>query len=367
MKRVFRILFLVGFVALFVWTLYYLYEKSQETPMVSTVEKAFKATIIEKTVANGAVVPRKEIAVKPQVSGIVDEVMVEAGDQVVKGQVLARVRVIPDMVSLNNAENRLKQAQIDNDNAEQDFDRQKRLFDDEVISAQDFQNAQANFDRVKQELQAAQDNLQIIKEGALKKAGSVQNTLIRSTVKGMVLDVPVEEGFSVIEANTFNEGTTVATVADMTDMIFQGKVDESEVGKIKVGMPLLLSIGAIENVVYDAELEYIAPKGVEQNGAIQFDIKAAVQLSDSNFIRAGYSANADIVLAKVDSVLAIHESLLKFDEDRTYVLVRLDGEEFEERDIRTGLSDGIQIEVLNGVGWEDELKSGEVPVDEAGK
>ena len=365
LKKIIRFVLVVGMIGLFTWTLIYLYQKSEETPMVSTTSQAEKATIIKKTVANGSVVPRKEIAIKPQVSGILDEVYIVAGELVTKGQLLAKVQVIPDMANLNNAENRLKQAKIALNNAQQDFDRQKKLFDDEVISSADFQRFQLTYDQAVQEKQASKDNLQIVREGAIQKSGGIQNTLIRSTVKGMILEVPVEEGYSVIEANTFNEGTTVCMIADMSDMIFEGKVDESEVGKIKVGMPLLLSVGAIENQQFDAILKYIAPKGVEENGAIQFDIKAEVKLQDSLFIRAGYSANADIILDRADSVMSVDEALLKFDDEGTYVEVEVGKESFEKRYLETGLSDGIRIEVLSGINWEDKIKSGEVPANEA--
>lgn len=364
MKKTLNIIIVFVLIGAFIGTLYYLYQKSEETPMIATTEKPFTTTIYNKTVATGSVVPRKEILIKPQVSGIIDKLYVVPGDRVAKGDLIAKVRVIPDMVALNNAENRLNRAKISYDNAKLDFDRQEKLYEDGVISAADFQQFQIALKNANEELNAAEDNLQIVKEGASKKMGSSANTLIRSTADGMVLDVPVEEGNSVIEANTFNEGTTIALVANMGDIIFEGKVDESEVGKIKEGMPLILTVGAIDNQTFDATLEYISPKGVEENGAIQFEIKANVNLSDSTFIRAGYSANADIVLDKAENVLAVSEKLLKFEEGKPYVEVKTDKNEFEKRFIETGLSDGINIQVISGISKNDEIKSGMKPASE---
>ena len=356
MKKIVKIVLGISLVFLFGWTLYFLYKKSEAKPVVYNIEKPLVANIIKKTVATGSVVPRKEIAIKAKVSGIIEKVFVEAGKQVKTGDVIARVKIIPDMVNLNNAESRVNRAKISFENSKRDFERSKQLYEQKVIPETDFQVAQLNFSTSQEELEASENNLALIKEGSNKKMGNITNTLVRSTITGMVLDVPVKEGNSVIESNTFNEGTTIASVADMGEMIFEGKVDESEVGKIKPGMDLILKIGAIENKEFKAKLEYIAPKGVEENGAIQFQIKAAVTLSDDFFIRAGYSANADIVLDRRDSVLAIKESLLTISGDSTYVEVEKDSQIFEKRIIKTGLSDGINIEVLDGIKKEDKLK-----------
>jgi len=361
MKTFFKIFFGIVILGVFVYTIYFLYEKSQAKPVVYQTTTPFTESIIKKTVATGSVVPRKEIAIKPQVSGIIDKIYVEAGDMVKKGDLIAKVRIIPNMVNLNNAESRVKQAKISMRDADADYKRQKELFDNGVIAAAEFEDAEIAFSQAEQELNAAEDNLQLIKEGQTKSTGATTNTLIRSTIDGMVLDVPVKEGNSVIESNTFNDGTTIANIADMGEMIFEGKVDETEVGKISEGMDLILSIGAIEDLKFGALLEHISPKGVEENGAIQFEIKAAVSLQDNSFVRAGYSANADIVLDRVDSVMAIQESLLKFENDSTYVEVETEPQVFEKRFIETGLSDGINIEVLSGLSMEDKIKSGTMP------
>ncbi len=314
-----------------------------------------------KTVATGSVVPRKEIEIKPQVSGIIDELYVEAGDRIQKGQTIAKIKIIPDMVTLNSAETRVNRAKLDFEDAQVDYDRQQKLFDKSVISYEEFKNAKLAYDSSKEELSAAENNLELIKNGVTKKAESATNTLVRSTIDGMVLDVPVEVGNSVIQSNTFNDGTTIASVADMKDIIFEGKVDETEVGKIKEGMPIELEIGAIEKEKFEAVLEYISPKGKEENGAIQFEIKANVQLKEGQFIRAGYSANANIVLDKKDNVLVIPEGLLKFEDEKSYVEVMTNvDQQFEKRFVKTGLSDGINIEITEGLKTDDKVKGDKI-------
>ena len=360
MRKFFRISLLVIFLAAILATFGYLYNKSRKKTIVYELKSPTVNNIIKKTVATGSVVPRKEILIKPQVSGIIEEIFIEAGNNVNKGDLIAKIRIIPDMVNLNNAESRLKRAQLNLEDAKLVYNRQKKIYDQGVIAESEFLQTRLSYNNAIEELESAENNLQLIREGVSKKSGTVTNTLIRSTIKGMVLDVPVEVGNSVIESNNFNEGTTVASVADMGEMIFKGKVDETEVGKLKAGMPLVLSIGAIDSAKFDAELEYIAPKGKEENGAIQFEIRAAVSLKDSMFIRANYSANADIVLERADSVLSIEESLLRFDHDSAYVEIETSTPQvFEKKYIKTGLSDGINIQVKEGLTKESKIKGDE--------
>jgi HlyD family secretion protein len=356
MKKVIRIIVLVVILAIFAATIIYLYNKSKEKPVTFKTETPFTTTIVRKTVATGSVVPRKEIEIKPQVSGIVDEIYVEAGKKVKKGDVLAKVRIIPDLVNLNNAEARLERAKIAYDDAKINYDRQEKLYKNGVIAEAEFQPAQVALKNAKQETDAAEANLELIREGVNKKSGKITNTLIQSTIDGMILDVPVKVGSSVIETNTFSPGTTIATIADVNDMIFDGKVDETEVGKIHPGMDLQLIVGAIENDTFLATLRYIAPKGVLENGAVQFEIKADVKLKEDQFLRAGYSANADIVLQRAENVLAIKESLLQFEGDTAYVEIETAAQTFEKRFIKTGLSDGINIQVLEGLKKTDKIK-----------
>ena len=357
MKTFFRILIITIIVGVFGFTIFYLYGKSKETPVMYETTTAFVApSIIKKTVATGSVNPRKEIDITPKVSGIIEELFVEPGQMVKEGDVIARIKIIPNMVNLNNAESRVNRAEISLENSKRKFDRQKELYDDGVIPAAEFEQFELNYENALEELSSAQSNLELIQEGQTKQSGTTTNTLVRSTIAGMVLDVPVEQGNSVIESNTFNAGTTIATVADMTEMIFEGKIDETEVGKISEGMPLMLQIGAIEDMSFDAVLEHISPKGVEENGAIQFEIKADVVLQEEQFIRAGYSANADIVLARADSVLAVPESVIQFEDDTAFVEIETMPQVFEKRTIELGLSDGINIEVVSGITEEDNIK-----------
>ncbi len=357
MKKAIFIIASIVAVGILGYTLHYVYGKSQEKPIVFDTEKPFYSDVIKKTVATGSVVPRKEIEIKPVVSGIIEEIFVEPGEIVKRGEVIARIKVIPDMVSLNNAENRVNMAQIGYDNTIVDYDRNKKLYDEGVISYANFQPFDLAKKNAKAELEAAEDNLKIIREGVSSKNSASANTLVKSTISGMVLDVPVEIGNSVIELNNFNDGTTIATVADMTDLIFEGKVDESEVGKVKEGMALVLTVGAIEDEEFDATLEYISPKGVEENGAIQFEIKAAVDLKENQFIRAGYSANANVVLDKRDNVLVIDESLVQYENDTaTFVEVSVGDQQFEKREVSLGLSDGIKVEIISGLNENDEIK-----------
>ena len=306
--------------------------------------------------ATGSVTPRKEISMKSQVSGIIEKLYIEAGQQIKQGDVIARIKIIPNMLNLANAESRVNSAQLNYDNAKVEFQRNKLLFDQNIISKSDFQPFELKTRSCEEELTAAQNQLQIIKEGVSKSSGSVSNTLVKATISGMVLDVPVKEGGQVIESNTFNEGTTICSVANMGEMIFEGKLDESEVGKVQSGMDIVLTIGAIDKASFRASLEYIAPKGIVENGAIQFLIRASIDKDNSAFLRAGYSANADIILAKKEKVMAVPESVLQFEKEKVFVEVETRNQIFEKRFIKTGLSDGINIEVLEGISKEDKLK-----------
>ena len=361
MKIAIRIGILVAILGVFGYTMYYLYMKNEEPESTYMIEKPFESEVIRKTVATGSVVPRKEILIKPVVSGIIDKVYVEAGEMINKGDVIARIKIIPNMVNLNNAENRVQRAQISLDNTLIDYNRNQKLYKDEVISKAEFQPFELQLKNAQLEVQAAEDNLEIIRKGVSKSSKSATNTLIKSTITGMLLDIPVKEGNQVIESNTFNEGTTIASVADMTDMIFLGKLDESEVGKVEEGMDLILTIGALQDLTLGAILEYIAPKGVEENGAIQFEIKAKINPEDlsANFIRSGYSANASIVLEKVDTTLVVKEGLVEYVGDSAFVYVQTKPQVFERTPIEVGLSDGIIVVVKEGITIDSELRGRE--------
>jgi len=338
------------------YTLIFLKEKEQIEPATYRTEQPRTGDIMLKTMATGTIQPRQEILMKPNISGIIRDVLVEAGDTVRTGDVLAEVTVVPNMGALSSAESRLERAKIGRSDAEQNHARNAQLLEEGVISEADFQPFMTTLANAEEEVLAAEDNLRIIRDGVTSRNQGVSNTLIRSTIGGMVLDVPIKRGNSVIEANNFNEGTTIASVADMADLIFIGKIDESEVEKLFVGMDLVLRIGAIEGSSIPATLEYIAPKGLEENGAVQFEIKAAVRLEKDQFLRAGYSANADVVLDKRTQVPVMSELLVQYDEAGSFVEVEIGNQLFERRNVELGLSDGISVEILSGVEMDDRIK-----------
>jgi len=337
------------------YTFYFLYQKDQQKDVFYDTTTAQKADIFKKTVATGSIVPCEEIEVKPRVSGVISKIYVEAGNMVKVGDKLALIKIIPNVIQLNQAENRLKTAELNRDNAKRNLVRNQELLEKKAISVNDFERIELNFELAEEEVEAAKNNLELVKEGALK-GSSNSNNVVKATVPGMVLDVPVKEGASVIESNNFNDGTTIVTIADMEDMIFEGNVDESEVGKLKEGMELSIQVGAIEDQKFGGTLEYIVPKGTVDQGTIQFEIKAAVSLIESAFIRAGYSANAEIVLEQRIDVLAIDEGLLIFENNKYFVEIETAEQVFEKKEVTLGLSDGLKVEVLTGILANDNIK-----------
>jgi len=360
MKKFFKVFLIVVVGVVFLGTLIFLWQKSHPKAIVYEVVEVKTGTIEKKTVATGKVEPRDEILIKPQVSGIVAQVLVEAGDKVKTGDVIAVVKVVPEMSNLSAAESALNMAIINLEKSQIEYNRQIQLYKSGVISKEDFENADTQLKRSKEEAENAQDRLDIIKDGISKKFAQYSNTQVRATITGMVLDVPVKVGNSVIQANTFNDGTTIASIANMNDIIFKGKVDETEVGRIKNGMSIILTIGALQEQTFDAILEYISPKGVEENGANLFEIKAAVTVPDSVFIRAGYSSNAKITLEKCEDVTVIPESAVEFKTDTAFVRVLISEtpQKFEKRNVKLGLSDGINIEIKEGITVGDKLRGG---------
>ncbi len=370
MKRLIPLVLGLGILAAFIWTLLFLYKKSQAKPVVYQTEQPVIADIVKKTVATGAIVPRKEVEIKPRVSGVIRKLSVNPGDYVKTGDIIAEIQIIPDMVTLNRAESAVQTGKIAVDNARRELTRFEGLLAQKVISQAEVDKMRTEYQLEQQRYREAVANLQLVREGQTRGKGALSTNQVRSTVEGMVLSVPVKEGESVIESNTFNAGTTIAAVADMSDMIFQGKVDESEVGKIDKGMELDVRIGAVDKQTFKGTLEYISPKGVMEEGAIQFEIKARIDMKPvqtsagpqppaaadpRTFLRAGYSANADIVLDRRSKVLAIPEALLQFEEGKPFVEVEVASQQFERRDVETGLSDGIMIEI-KGVKQGDRIK-----------
>lgn len=361
MRKYVKFIFIGLFGVILIWTFVFLWQKSRPEKITYQIVTPTVGTIEKKTVATGKVEPRDEVLIKPQISGIVSEVYKEAGQKVKAGDVLAKVKVIPEMGTLNAAESRVNLSKINLGQTQKEFDRIQQLYDGKVVAKEEFEKMQTELQRAKEETQNAQDNLEIVKDGIAKRSSQFSNTQIRSTITGMILDVPIKVGNSVIQSNNFNDGTTIASIADMGDMIFKGKIDETEVGRIKEGMPLMLTIGALQDVKFNAILEYISPKSVEENGAILFEIKAAAKIPDSVFVRAGYSANAEIILDQRKDILMIPESTVEFQKDSAFVQIVLVEEpelSCEKRFVKLGLSDGINIEVLEGITATDKIRGG---------
>ncbi|MBA6154926.1 efflux RND transporter periplasmic adaptor subunit [Tenacibaculum sp. S7007] len=334
--------------------------KSNSKPVKKyKTEQLKKMNIVNKVVATGKVIPLEEVEIKPQISGIIDKVYLEEGAIVKTGDLIATVKVVPNEQSLQSARGRINSVQIQLSNAKTQYDRNKALFDKGVISSQQFEASQLSYNQAKNDLRNANNDYQIIKRGSAGSGGA--NTNIRATASGMVVEIPVKKGYQVIQANNFNAGTTIATIADMKKMIFEGKVDEAEVGKLKMGMDLDITVGAIEEEKFPAKLNFIAPKGVEESGAIQFKVKGDIRIdSVKQMVRAGYSANASIIIEKKDSILSIREALLQYDKEskKPYVEILVNKEEgkFENKDVELGVSDGINVEIISGITKDDEIK-----------
>ncbi|UJH68335.1 efflux RND transporter periplasmic adaptor subunit [Allomuricauda sp. SCSIO 65647] len=357
MKKILKWVGLAVLVIGALWAASFFISSNSKSPIEYETHNPFISNIEKKTVATGKVIPQEEVEIKPQISGIIDKIYNEEGDEVKTGDLIALIRVVPNEQALFQARGRVNNAKVALKNSEIEYNRNKTLFDRGVVSNQDFLNLQLQYEQAKLELENAQNDYQIILRGSAGGSASA-NTNIRATVDGTILEIPVEEGDQVIQSNNFNDGTTIATIADLGKMIFEGKVDEGEVGKLEVGMPLKISLGAIEDKEFDATLKFIAPKGVEEAGAVQFKIEGDVNVDDDFMVRAGYSANASLTLEKKDSILVIPEALLQFDKetDEPYVEVATGEQEFERRDVEIGISDGINVEILSGLTEEDNVK-----------
>jgi HlyD family secretion protein len=355
-SRIFTWLFLIAFLAVIGFAFRVLYKKSQSKPVVFQTEGPEVTDIVKKTVATGSIVPRQEVEVKPKVTGVLSELYVEPGKLVKQGDPLGKISIIPDAMQINQAESGVRTSQIAFENAKRELERNEKLFQQGVVAEAELARYRTEFALRQQELATAGSSLQLVREGATRGQGKTSTLIVTATVNGMVIDVPVKVGFSVIQANNFNPGTTVAVIANMDDMIFEGRVDEAEVAKIKEGMKLAIKVGAIEKERLDGKLEYIAPKGKLIEGAIQFEIKAAVARKEGMQIRANYSANADIVLDEKKQVLALREALVQYKDEKPFVEVETAPQTFEKRDVKLGLSDGIKVEVLEGVAKTDKIK-----------
>ena len=351
---------------IFIGTFVFLYQKSQPEPIVYNEFTTKTGDISKTTLITGKIEPRNEVNVKPQISGIITDIYKEAGDVVKAGEVIAKVKVIPDMSQLSSAESRVRLAEINAKQAQTDYDRDKVLFDKHLITAESFDKVSQTLHQAQEEVKAATDALEVVRDGVSKSNASASSTLIRSTISGVILDIPVKVGNTVILSNTFNDGTTIATLANMKDLIFRGNIDETEVGQLAIGVPMKITIGALQDVKLNASLEYISPKAVENNGANQFEIKAAIDIKGAKSLRSGYSANAEIVLQTAKNVLTIPESAVEFSGDSTFVyLVKGKGEQktYERHPVTIGISDGVNIEIKKGLSQKDIVRGPQVVAD----
>ena len=356
MKKIFKYIVIALIAVVLIGTFVFLYKNSKPEEIRYQEFAASKQDISRTTVLTGKIVPRNEVNIKPQINGIIAEIYKEAGQMVQQGEVIARLTVIPDMNSLSAAQSRVRLSEINLKQAQTNFDREKALYEKNLISAEEYEKTEQALNQAKEEYAASQESLEVIRDGVSSKNATSSSTLIRSTITGLILDIPVKVGNSVIQANTLNDGTTVATVANMNDLIFEGQVDETEVGSLYEGMPLTITIGALRDYTFDAKLEYISPKAVESNGANQFKVKAAVKVDSEHTIRSGYSANAQIELEKKENVLSVPESSLEFVGDDAYVYTKAEDGTYKQTKITTGLSDGVNIEVKEGLAEGDTVR-----------
>ena len=370
MKRYSKLIIAAIIALIFIGTFVFLWQKSQPKEVVYNEFTPKMEDIQKTTIITGKIEPRNEVNVKPQISGIITELLKEPGQMVQQGEVIAKVKVIPDMGQLSSAEARVRLSEINLKQAQVNFNREENLYNQKLVSADEYDKVKQALHQAKEEKTAAEDALQVVRDGVSKANASASSTLIRSTISGVILDIPVKVGNSVILANTFNDGTTIATVANMNDLIFRGNIDETEVGQLVSGMPMKITIGALQDLQFDAALEYISPKAVESNGANQFEIKAAVKLAEGGKIRSGYSANAEIVLSSAEKALSIPESAIEFSGDSTFVyIVKGEGKEktYERTQVTTGLSDGVNIEIKKGLTLKDKVRGPEVIADDSNK
>ena len=359
MKKYSKLIIAVIIALIFIGTFVFLWQKSQPKEVVYNEFIPQQDSIQKTTIITGKIEPRNEVNIKPQISGIISELLKEPGDYVNAGDVIAKVKVIPDMAQLSSAEMRVRLAEINLKQAETDFQRVENLYNQKLVSADEYDKSKMSLNQAKHERLAAQDALEVVRDGVSKSNANASSTLIRSTISGVILDIPVKVGNSVILSNTFNDGTTIASVANMNDLIFRGNIDETIVGQLVIGMPLKITVGALQDMSYDALLEYVSPKAVESNGANQFEVKAAVKMVSGGKIRSGYSANAEIILSKSGKVLTIPESAVEFVGDSTFVYLvkEVKGQKsYERKAITTGLSDGVSIEVKKGLTLKDKVR-----------
>ena len=352
-KNIGIILLILGFL----FAIAYFVRTNSKSAIEYETTNPFISSIELTSVVTGKVIPEDEVEIKPQLNGIIEKILVEEGDTVQNGQLIAVIKVVPDERSVYGAQAQVTSSKLNLENGEKQLNRAKELFAKQIISQQEFEDAELRYNSAKENLKAAENDLEIIRNGSVA-GSSTANTNIRATLSGTILEIPVEVGDQVIAANNFNAGTSVAIIADLSQMIFEGKVDEAEVGNLTNGMKIIVSMAAIPNKEFDAKLKFVAPKGTEEGGAVQFKIEAELALDDDTFVRAGYSANGALVVNSKTDIMVIPEAVLQFDRktQQPYVEIEIADQNFERRELETGLSDGIKVEVLSGVEMTDNIK-----------
>ncbi|WP_263601402.1 efflux RND transporter periplasmic adaptor subunit [Chryseobacterium sp. PET-29] len=372
-KAIYIILGLLFAVALFSGIRYFVKSNSKQSEAFLT-RKPTVQNMEDKVMATGKIIPKEEIEIKPNIAGIIDKILVDEGDRVEAGQLIATVRIVPNIAEVNNAQQNVnnQQLQISNarmnvENMRKQFEMQERLYKQGVASKQEFLNAQQQLyttqqalKNSQQQLVTAQKALQIAKTGATPELQGLATTQIRSKAAGTVLEVPVKVGSQVIEANSFNAGTTICSIADLNSLIFQGEIDEAQAGKLKQGMDMKIVIGALQNKTFPGRLTMIAPKGKDNNGTIKFPVEGDVFNPNNEYIRAGFSANGEIVLTSKKNALLLDESLIQYEKkngkDVPFVEVKQKDGKFKKAYVKLGASDGINVEILSGIDKNAEVK-----------
>ena len=372
-KAIYILLALIFAVALFSGISYLVKSNSKENEVFLT-RKPMLQDMEDKVMATGKIVPREEIEIKPNMSGIIDKILVKEGDKVTMGQLIATLKIVPSVSQVNAAQQDVQNANLQINNAkanlatqQQQFNMQQRLYNQGVISKQEFLTAQQNLlsmqnqlKNANQQFQTAQKNLQIARTGVADGLQSLATTQIRSKANGTVLEVPVKVGYQVIEANQFNAGTTICSVADLNSLIFEGKIDEAQAGKIKEGMEMKVIIGALQNKKFPGKVTMIAPKGKDESGTIKFPIEGDVFNPNNEYIRAGFSANGEIVLSSQKNALLLDESLIQYEKDKgtdkPFVEVKQPNGSFKKTYVKLGASDGINVQILSGIDKNADVK-----------
>ena len=354
MKNVFKSVLWALVAAFVILTFYFLWRQSRPAAETYELLEPMERTICQSSIATGQIQPRRVVNVKPRITGILTQINVKVGQEVKTGDIIAKVSVIPDMGSYNEALSAVEASKLRLEEAQRDYARTEALFQGDVVSREEFEKVEHRLSLAKTEADKAQSALDIILYGSSQRSGSVNTTIVKATMSGQVIDLPLKQGASVVSTSPYSEGTTIATIADVSDMIFDGKIDETEIDRLSVGIPARITVGSSLDRHITGTLEEISSMGVKESGTVMFSLTASVDSDDGTTeLRAGYSANAEFITAQADNVISIEETAVSFEDGGTYVykLVSSDrkAQKFERIPVKTGLSDGIYIEIKEGV------------------